>query len=206
MLMSTKLKNCPASQKLLSTRSMLLSLQRQASPNASAAVSNSACGYPLPLSAIQHSPWGLRQESRKLLSFREWGEWGERMHCRISDEKEDGFQTSLSVLATNVYTGSHIHMQRRPAISRHTLTGAHTGKSTTHTKLDLLLPSFFFLLFFLVILFIYISNVVPLPGFPLCNPTSHLPSPLPLRGYSSTHPPFPPHHTSIPLQWGIKSP
>jgi hypothetical protein len=59
--------------------------------------------------------------------------------------------------------------------------------------------------FFLwVILFIYISNVIPLPGFPSANSLSPLSLPLPLRGCSPNHPPTPSHHSSIPLVWGIE--
>jgi hypothetical protein len=46
---------------------------------------------------------------------------------------------------------------------------------------------FFFLNFLLVILFIYISNVIPLPGFPSSNPLSH-PSVLPASMRVIPHP------------------
>jgi len=48
--------------------------------------------------------------------------------------------------------------------------------------------------FLVVILFIYISNVVPLSGFPFTNPLPH-PYLLLLRGCSSTYLPLasPPH-------------
>jgi hypothetical protein len=72
--------------------------------------------------------------------------------------------------------------------------------------------SFFLLLFVwldfifsLAVLFIYISNVIPFPGFPYGNPLSH-PLSLLLLG-SPTHPPthpLPPHHIAILLHWGIK--
>ena len=55
----------------------------------------------------------------------------------------------------------------------------------------------------LVILFVYISNVVPLPSLPSTNPPSCPLLPLPLWGCSPTHPhtlASPPH---IPLHWGI---
>jgi hypothetical protein len=45
--------------------------------------------------------------------------------------------------------------------------------------------------FLLVILFIYISNVVPFPGLLSATPPSHPPSPLPLKQCSLTHPPTP---------------
>jgi hypothetical protein len=55
--------------------------------------------------------------------------------------------------------------------------------------------SFFFLL---DIFFIYISNVIPFPGFPSENPLS--PSPPPC---SPTHP-LPLPGPGIPLYWGIE--
>ena len=64
--------------------------------------------------------------------------------------------------------------------------------------------------FLLIIPFIYISNDIPLPGYPSTNPTSHIPhptspsSPLPLWGCASN--PLLPHHFSIPLHRGIKPP
>ena len=39
----------------------------------------------------------------------------------------------------------------------------------------------FFFNFLFLILFMYISNVVPFPGFPSANPLSHPPSPVSLR-------------------------
>lgn len=66
------------------------------------------------------------------------------MLCRISDEKEGGFQTSLCSSYKGVHGLSYMHRctQRNKAISRHTLTGAHTGIGTTQTEPDLLPPSF----------------------------------------------------------------
>jgi hypothetical protein len=59
----------------------------------------------------------------------------------------------------------------------------------------------------LIITFVYISNDIPLPGFPYTNPPiPHPPSP-PLCHYEGapllTHPLLP-HCSSIPLCWGIK--
>jgi hypothetical protein len=51
--------------------------------------------------------------------------------------------------------------------------------------------------FLLIILFIYISNVAPLPSPPPCPFSS-----LSLRGYSPKHPP---DLASITVLWGIKS-
>jgi hypothetical protein len=63
-----------------------------------------------------------------------------------------------------------------------------------------------FLVFFpLDILFIYISSVIPFPGFPSRNPLSHPPPSASLRVL-----PYPPTHlllllcSDIPVQWGIK--
>lgn len=69
-----------------------------------------------------------------------------------------------------------------------------------------LLTSFFFFFFFLKldISFIYISNVIPFPGFP--PSWKHpIPSSLPLLlwGYSFTHPLTPTSLPLIPLHWGI---
>ena len=56
-----------------------------------------------------------------------------------------------------------------------------------------------FLIFFLLdIFFIYISNVIPFPGFPSKKPLSH-----PLSPYLPTHP-LPLSCPGIPLYWGIK--
>jgi hypothetical protein len=57
---------------------------------------------------------------------------------------------------------------------------------------------FIFLSLLLDIFFIYITNVIPFPGFPSKNPLSHPPSPcLP------THP-FPLPCPGIPLHWVIE--
>ena len=58
-----------------------------------------------------------------------------------------------------------------------------------------------------LILFIYISNVIPFPGFPSANPLPH-PHLTLLLMRVLTHPPthsLLPHSPSIPLHWGIKS-
>jgi hypothetical protein len=47
---------------------------------------------------------------------------------------------------------------------------------TLGAKINLLF--FFFFLNFLVILFIYISNIIPLPGLPSTIPLVHIPTPL----------------------------
>jgi hypothetical protein len=52
----------------------------------------------------------------------------------------------------------------------------------------------------LIILVVYISNDIPLPGYPSRNHPSYIfppPSPLPLGGYSLTHPPSPTNITPI---------
>jgi hypothetical protein len=54
--------------------------------------------------------------------------------------------------------------------------------------------------YLLYIFFIYISNVIPLPGFPSENPLSLNPSPSP---YSPTQPLCPPG-PGIALHWGIE--
>lgn len=87
---------------------------------------------------------------------------------------------------------------------------------------ELLQTKFYVLLF--IILFVYISNEIPLFNYPFHQPSlSHA---IPLPGYRSSsptniHPPpflslyenatpnihtLPPHCSSIPLYWGIKSP
>jgi len=60
--------------------------------------------------------------------------------------------------------------------------------------------------FLLDILFIYISNFIPLPGFPSANPLSHLPSPCFYEGALSPTHPLLSHSPSIPLHWVIKLP
>jgi hypothetical protein len=62
---------------------------------------------------------------------------------------------------------------------------AHVSQKATFQFIDYFLSSFTFLL---DILFIYISTVIPFPGFSFTNPISHLP-PLLLWGCSPTHPP-----------------
>ena len=59
--------------------------------------------------------------------------------------------------------------------------------------------------FLLVILFIYISNIIPFLCFPSTNPLSFSLSSLLLWGSSATHI-FPPCNPGIPLLWGIKFP
>ena len=60
------------------------------------------------------------------------------------------------------------------------------------------------LFFFLDILFIYISNIIPLQVFFLKVPF-HRPHSLPLRGCSPTLTcPHPPSHPGNPLLWGIE--
>jgi hypothetical protein len=56
----------------------------------------------------------------------------------------------------------------------------------------------FFKNFLLDVFFIYISNVIPFPGFPSENPLSHPPSPC-----SPTYP-LPLPCPGIPLHWSIK--
>jgi hypothetical protein len=58
--------------------------------------------------------------------------------------------------------------------------------------------------FLLVILFIYISNLVPLPGFPSANPSSH-PSPFVCMKVLPCPLSFPPHRSGVPLCWDIKT-
>jgi hypothetical protein len=58
----------------------------------------------------------------------------------------------------------------------------------------------------LVILFIFILNFIPLPGFPSSKLLSPPSFPLLLWGSSSTHLPSLPHCTSVFLHWGIKLP
>jgi hypothetical protein len=60
--------------------------------------------------------------------------------------------------------------------------------------------------FSLIILFIYISNVVPLPSPPSRSPLTPPPSPSSLNGCSPTFSPFPTHPSSILLLWGIEPP
>lgn len=50
--------------------------------------------------------------------------------------------------------------------------------------------------YLLIVLSVYISNYIPLPGFPFPTPPSHPPSPLSLWGWSSTTHPLLTHHTS----------
>jgi len=58
-----------------------------------------------------------------------------------------------------------------------------------------------------VILFIYISNVIPLPSFPSTNPLSPPPSPCLYDGAPSPAcPPTPAQQPSIPQSWVIKPP
>ena len=59
--------------------------------------------------------------------------------------------------------------------------------------------NFKFLFFSLKIFFIYISNVIPFPGFPSKYPQSHLPCTR-----STTHSLLLPC-TAIPLHWGIEA-
>ena len=59
--------------------------------------------------------------------------------------------------------------------------------STKKTSRTAISTPIFLFLFLLVILFIYISNVIPLPSFPSTNPLN-IPSPLALCGCSPTHP------------------
>jgi hypothetical protein len=61
--------------------------------------------------------------------------------------------------------------------------------------------SFFLFFFKLDIFFIYISNVIPFPGFP--PSWKHPITPPLLWGCSSTHPPTPTSLPSIPLHQGI---
>ena len=58
--------------------------------------------------------------------------------------------------------------------------------------------------FLLDILFIYILNVIPFPGYPSRKPTSHPPSTCFYEGDPpTTYPPLPPH-PGIPLPLGIE--
>jgi hypothetical protein len=61
-----------------------------------------------------------------------------------------------------------------------------------------LIPCRFYHYFLLSIFFIYISNVIPFPGFPFENPLSPSPSPC-----SPTHP-LPIPGPGISLYWGIE--
>jgi hypothetical protein len=81
-----------------------------------------------------------------------------------------------------------------------------------HTYIKPLLFIFIFKnLLLLIIPFIYISNDIPLPGYPLLHPTPHPTSALlpPLCLYLSAlllpHTQLP-HGSIIPLLWGIKPP
>jgi hypothetical protein len=67
-------------------------------------------------------------------------------------------------------------------------------------------PLFFFLLIFIIgIFFIYISNVIPLHGFPFKEPLYPSPPPASMRVFlhPPTHPLLP-THPGIPLCWGIE--
>jgi hypothetical protein len=66
-----------------------------------------------------------------------------------------------------------------------------------------------FFKFLLIILFVYISNDIPLPGYPSTNPHSIPPQARPLCLYEGAPLPIhllPPYPSSIPLWWGIKPP
>jgi hypothetical protein len=61
------------------------------------------------------------------------------------------------------------------------------------------------LLFFLLdIFFLYISNVIPFPGFPSENSLPHPRSPCFYEGAPPPIHPLPPHCPDIPLHWGIE--
>jgi hypothetical protein len=90
------------------------------------------------------------------------------------------------------YTQTHIHT--------HMHVCAHTIQSNTQYAMGYQ-TFFFFQLFLLDILFIYISNVIPFPGFPSRKPVSHLPSPW---FYEGTHPTAYPLPTSCPLHWDME--
>jgi hypothetical protein len=64
---------------------------------------------------------------------------------------------------------------------------------------------FFFSIFLLVILFIYISNVIPLPSFPSTNPLSPPLTPCLYEGAPPPAHPLPLQCPSIPLCWVIES-
>jgi hypothetical protein len=68
------------------------------------------------------------------------------------------------------------------------------------------MPSFLLflpVLSLLDIFFIYISNIIPFPGFPSGKPLSHSPSPCFIESFLPPHPP-PLPHPGILLHWGIK--
>jgi hypothetical protein len=52
--------------------------------------------------------------------------------------------------------------------------------------------------------FIYISNVIPFPGFPPASPLSYPPLPCFYEGAPPPNFPLLPHCPSIPLHWGIE--
>ena len=54
------------------------------------------------------------------------------------------------------------------------------------------------------ILFIYISNVIPFPGFPSATPLSHPPLPFFYEGAPPSTYSLLPHRPSIPLHWDVK--
>jgi hypothetical protein len=64
-------------------------------------------------------------------------------------------------------------------------------------------------LFLLDIFFLYISNVIPFPGFPSANTISHPPTPYFYEGVPSTHPPTlasPSWHSPILGHWAFTGP
>ena len=76
------------------------------------------------------------------------------------------------------------------------------------TKCNINSFRFCWLLFLLIILFIYISNDIPLPGYPSTIPPPILPLLPPLCFYEGAPPPthrLLPHCSSIPLHWEHQS-
>jgi hypothetical protein len=77
-----------------------------------------------------------------------------------------------------------------------------------HVHFDIIMSSQYFHFLLLIILFIYISNDIPLPSFPSTTTHTVPPSP-PLGLYEGAPPPtlpLPPHCSSISLCWRIKPP
>jgi hypothetical protein len=90
-----------------------------------------------------------------------------------------------SIADTHTHTHTHTHIPFKPF-------HIHVGKARDiiFCFTPTLCVHFLYLSFLkklLIILFVYISNVIPLPGLPSMNPVP-FPSPLPLRGCSPTHP------------------
>jgi hypothetical protein len=62
----------------------------------------------------------------------------------------------------------------------------------------------FILYILLIILFIYISTVIPPSWFPLCKPSIPSPHPCVYEGAPPPTHPLLPHSPKVPLHWGIR--